>query len=133
MMFYLIFLSLDCPPCYSLVQERVNVHRGKLRELNNLILNIGNDPTAFNDTKFLAQLMVVNDSVNNLLDEARGASSKNCVGFIGMCKSILKIKIEMVLFTLMTDLKNMQSGPFSLIVEGALHFCGKTLTKLLCW
>jgi len=106
------FSTPDCPPCYSLVQERVNVHRGKLRELNNLILNIGNDPTAFNDTKFLAQLMVVNDSVNNLLDEARGASSKDCVGFIGMCKSILKIKIEMVLFTLMTDLKMCSQGLF---------------------
>jgi len=66
----------DCPPCYSLVQERVNIHRGKLRELNNIILNIGNDPTAFNDTQFLVQLTQVNDSVNILLNEAKGATSK---------------------------------------------------------
>lgn len=67
---------VDCPPCYSLVQERVNIHRGKLRELNNIILNIGSDPTAFNDTQFLAQLTTVNDSVNVLLNEARGATSR---------------------------------------------------------
>ena len=64
----------DCPPCYSLVQERVNIHRGKLRELNNLILNIGNDPDAFNDTQFTEQIGKVNDSINILLSEARGAS-----------------------------------------------------------
>lgn len=68
---------IDCPPCYSLVQERVNIHRGKLRELNNLILNIGNDPTTFNDTHFLSRLADVNNSVNTLLNDARGASSDN--------------------------------------------------------
>ena len=71
---YVLCLT-ECPPCYSLVQERVNIHRGKLRELNNLILNIGNDPDAFNDTKFTEQMGNVNDSINILLSEARGASS----------------------------------------------------------
>ncbi|XP_060569790.1 laminin subunit gamma-1-like, partial [Ruditapes philippinarum] len=82
---------IDCPPCYSLVQERVNIHRGKLRELNNLILNIGNDPTAFNDTQFLTQLTQVNDSVNVLLDEARGATSDN--GTMGQQLQTLKDNI----------------------------------------
>ncbi|WAR30636.1 LAMC1-like protein [Mya arenaria] len=86
---------IDCPPCYSLVQERVNVHRGKLRELSNLIINIGNDPTAFNDTKFLNQLTVVNESVNALLDEARGAGSDN--GTMGQQLAALKENIADVL------------------------------------
>ena len=75
-MINLLIFFTECPPCYSLVQERVNIHRGKLRELNNLILNIGNDPDAFNDTKFTEQMGSVNDSINILLNEARGASSK---------------------------------------------------------
>ncbi|KAH3798034.1 laminin subunit gamma-1-like [Dreissena polymorpha] len=86
---------IDCPPCYSLVQERVNVHRGKLRELSNLIVNIGNDPTAFNDTKFLEQLKVVNDSVNVLLNDAQGAGSDN--GTIGQQLEKLKENILEVL------------------------------------
>ena len=78
MLLIIVYTSIltDCPPCYSLVQERVNIHRGKLRELNNLILNIGNDPDAFNDTHFTEQMSKVNDSINILLNEARGASSK---------------------------------------------------------
>lgn len=67
----------DCPPCYSLVQQRVNVHRGKLRDLKNLIINIGNNPAAFNDTDFREHMNKVNDSVVMLLDEARGAISKS--------------------------------------------------------
>lgn len=66
----------DCPPCYSLVQERVNNHRMKLEGLKNLIINIGNNPTAFNDSQFLEYMNEVNQSVVMLLDEARGAVSK---------------------------------------------------------
>ena len=66
----------ECPPCYRLVQNQVNVHRGKLRDLENLIVNIGNNPAAFNDTQFLVYMNQVNDSVIMLLDEARGAISK---------------------------------------------------------
>ncbi|KAL4219663.1 Laminin-type epidermal growth factor-like domai [Mactra antiquata] len=86
---------IDCPPCYSLVQERVNIHRGKLRELNNLILNIGSDPTAFNDTQFLSQLTLVNDSVNVLLNDAQGAGSDN--GTMGEQLQMLKEQIMDVL------------------------------------
>lgn len=86
---------IDCPPCYSLVQERVNIHRGKLRELNNLILNIGNDPDAFNDTQFTEQIGKVNDSINILLNEARGASSDD--GSMGQQLQMLRQSIQDVL------------------------------------
>ncbi|KAL3871372.1 hypothetical protein ACJMK2_039377 [Sinanodonta woodiana] len=86
---------IDCPPCYSLVQERVSIHRGKLRELNNLIINIGNDPTVFNDTAFLTQMNSVNDSVNILLDDARGASAGG--GSLGQQLQMLRKSIEDVL------------------------------------
>ena len=66
----------DCPQCYNLVQEQVNIHRGKLRDLTALINNIGNNPSLFNDSEFLSVLGQVNNSVNVLLDEARGASSE---------------------------------------------------------
>ena len=48
----------------------------KLDDLRNLIINIGNNPSAFNDTQFLSYMNEVNSSVVMLLDEARGAVSK---------------------------------------------------------
>ncbi|ESP04836.1 hypothetical protein LOTGIDRAFT_211656 [Lottia gigantea] len=66
---------IDCPPCYDLVQERVNIHRGKLRDLSNLINNIEANPGLFNDTEFINHLKTVNKSVNVLLNDARGAST----------------------------------------------------------
>lgn len=42
-----------------------------------MIVNIGNNPAAFNDTQFLVYMNQVNDSVVMLLDEARGAISKS--------------------------------------------------------
>ncbi|XP_046546813.1 LOW QUALITY PROTEIN: laminin subunit gamma-1-like [Haliotis rubra] len=66
---------IDCPACYDLVQDQVNIHRAKLRDLTNLINNIGNNPSLFNDTKFISVMGEVNKTVNVLLDEARGAST----------------------------------------------------------
>ncbi|OWF54908.1 laminin subunit gamma-1-like [Mizuhopecten yessoensis] len=86
---------LDCPACYSLVQDRVNAHRNKLTDLNNLIINIGNNPSAFNDTEFLSYMNQVNDSVIMLLDEARGAVSDN--GTLGRQLSELKMAVKDVL------------------------------------
>lgn len=69
--------SPDCPACYSLVQERVNIHRGKLRDLHHHIITIGTDPDNFNNTEFMRRMNEVNDSVVLLLDEARGTKGKN--------------------------------------------------------
>ena len=70
------FVYTDCPACYNLVQDRVHVHRHELDQLKDLIMNIGNNPNAFNDTEFIKSMNEVNDSVNMLLMDARGAVSK---------------------------------------------------------
>lgn len=64
---------LDCPACYNLVQERVTIHRHKLNELRILIKNIGDNPQAVNDTDFRRRMSAVNDTVNELLRDARNA------------------------------------------------------------
>ena len=79
-----LFPLADCPQCYDLVQEQVNIHRGKLRDLTALVNNIGNNPSLFNDSEFLSVLGQVNNSINVLLDEARGASSEWWEGWGGV-------------------------------------------------
>nr|KAG5699979.1 hypothetical protein BaRGS_001798 [Batillaria attramentaria] len=86
---------LDCPQCYDLVQEQVNIHRGKLRDLTTLINNIGNNPSLFNDSEFLSVLGQVNNSINVLLDEARSASTGD--GTIGQQLQELKDALRAVL------------------------------------
>ncbi|XP_071154854.1 laminin subunit gamma-1-like [Mytilus edulis] len=85
---------IDCAPCYSLVQERVNNHRMKLDDLRNLIINIGNNPSAFNDTQFLIYMNEVNSSVVMLLDEARGAVTDN--GTLGVQLAALRKAVQEV-------------------------------------
>ncbi|GFO02129.1 laminin subunit gamma-3 [Plakobranchus ocellatus] len=72
---------LDCPQCYNLVQRQVNAHRAKLRELTLLIEQTADNPSLFNDSSFVEKLSAVNESVNLLLDDARGANTGN--GMIG--------------------------------------------------
>ncbi|KAK3719385.1 hypothetical protein RRG08_029540 [Elysia crispata] len=64
---------VDCPQCYNLVQRQVNNHRAKLRDLTLLIEQTRDNPSLFNDTSFVNQLQAVNESVNYLLEDARGA------------------------------------------------------------
>lgn len=64
---------VDCPACYSLVQDRVNIHRGKISELRELIENIGRNPGKINDTDFRHRMSEVNDTVNLLVQDARRA------------------------------------------------------------
>ncbi|KAJ8300900.1 hypothetical protein KUTeg_022419 [Tegillarca granosa] len=99
---------VDCPPCYSLVQQRVNVHRGKLRDLKNLIINIGNNPAAFNDTDFKEHMNKVNDSVMMLLDEARGAISDN--GTLTKQLADMKKTIQDVMIKTGTITRNIKSA-----------------------
>ena len=63
----------DCPPCYTLVLEKVREHRAKLEDLRSLIDTIGRNPQAINDTNFHETLRAVNESVNALLRDARDA------------------------------------------------------------
>ena len=61
----------DCPVCYNLVQERVREHRLKLRQLKELIINIGKNPQAINDTDFRLKMAAVSRTVDSLLADAR--------------------------------------------------------------
>ena len=70
------FCRADCPACYSLVQDRVNIHRVKLNELRDLVENIGKNPGQINDTDFRARIAEVNVTVVQLLQDARRAVGK---------------------------------------------------------
>ncbi len=70
-----VFLSaLDCPPCYSLVQERVYILRRKIRELEIMIRRIIENPPELNDTDFRAKIIAVNITVYELWLDATNAS-----------------------------------------------------------
>ena len=63
----------DCPACYTLVQDRIKQHREKLGDLRELIENIDSNPGAIDDADFRERMKAVNDSVNELLEDARKA------------------------------------------------------------
>ena len=65
-----------CPACYNLIKERVDIHRRKMVDLRTLIDNIGKNPKAIDDTDFRRRLDEVNDSVMDLLNDARKAIGK---------------------------------------------------------
>ena len=62
---------IDCPPCYDLVQDHVNILRRQIKELQDIITNIGDNPQAINDTDFRAKMSAVNESVFHLWTDAR--------------------------------------------------------------
>ena len=63
----------DCPACYDLVQDAVRELRDLLANLTRMIDNIGDDPESIDDADFRSKLRAVNDSVNQLLEDARNA------------------------------------------------------------
>ena len=62
---------VDCPPCYNLVQDAVNEHRDKLRELSTLLERIVSNPTIINDVDFDRKLAEVQDRVDRLWTDAK--------------------------------------------------------------
>nr|XP_002731086.2 PREDICTED: laminin subunit gamma-1-like [Saccoglossus kowalevskii] len=68
---------IACPACYDLVQDKVDEHRKKLNELRDLIDNIGSNPEAINDEDFEKRLKEVNDTINQLLKEAKMAAGND--------------------------------------------------------
>jgi len=64
----------DCPVCYNVVQQQVNILRRSVSELRLIIENIGDNPQAINDTDFRRQLTVVNVTVVRLWDDAKRLS-----------------------------------------------------------
>ena len=61
----------DCPVCYNLVQDRVNIHRRKLHELRMLIRQINDNPKVVDDSEFRAKLDATAATVDDLLEKAR--------------------------------------------------------------
>ncbi|CAG0891651.1 unnamed protein product [Darwinula stevensoni] len=65
---------LDCPPCYNLVQEAVNVHRGRLTEIEGLLDEIATNPTVAEDINFEMKLQEIQRKVNQLLHDTRSSA-----------------------------------------------------------
>jgi len=71
-----MYLFIDCPVCYNLVQEQINILRRKIIELRTIIRNINENPGAIDDTEFRRKLRTVNETVVQLLFDARRNSGK---------------------------------------------------------
>lgn len=68
------FIFTDCPACYNLVQDAVNVHRLKLTELSDLLDDINKNPSIIDDKEFEVKLREVMAEVDKLLDDAKKAT-----------------------------------------------------------
>ena len=68
---------IDCPPCYTLVQESVASHRVKVLELKNLLDEIESNPLSVEDSNFEKQLNEVIRQVGQLLQEAKDAQGED--------------------------------------------------------
>lgn len=65
----------ECPPCYRLVKDKVTEQREKLRELEELIANLGTGDGAVTDKAFEERLKEAEKTVMDLLQDA--INSKN--------------------------------------------------------
>ncbi|XP_001604560.2 laminin subunit gamma-1 [Nasonia vitripennis] len=65
---------IDCPPCYNLVQDAVNEHRGRLAELEDNLRKIKSNPTVINEEGFKQKLSDVQNRVRDLLELAKSGS-----------------------------------------------------------
>ena len=67
-------LPIACPACYNLVQDRVDEHRDRLKDLSDLINNIGNNPDLVNDEDFERRLRQLDGELNRTIAEAEDAA-----------------------------------------------------------
>ena len=74
MVVVMIVWLADCPVCYNLVQEQVNILRRSISELRLIIENIGDDPEEIDDADFRRQLTIVNVTVVQLWEDAKRLS-----------------------------------------------------------
>ena len=65
-----------------MVLDRVNIHRRKLAELREIIENVGKSPGSINDTDFRRRMSEVNESVTDLLNDARDAVGGCMIYFV---------------------------------------------------
>lgn len=66
---------IDCPPCYTLVQESISAHRDKVNSLKTLLDDIEQNPLAVEDANFERQLNEMMNTVNQLLQKAKNAQN----------------------------------------------------------
>ncbi|KAK9508703.1 hypothetical protein O3M35_006195 [Rhynocoris fuscipes] len=62
---------VDCPACYSLVQDEVNKHRENLKKLNVVLENIIASPTILDDEDFDRQVKEVEDRLAKLWEDTK--------------------------------------------------------------
>jgi len=64
-------VTSDCPACYDWVQQQVRVVRQQLLALNEIVTYVlTQPPQQINDTEYIDQLVAVNDSVQQLWNDA---------------------------------------------------------------
>lgn len=66
---------VNCPPCYNLVQDAVNMHRNKLQSLEQSIKNISNSDLVSFDADFEEKLKSVRKKVEKLAEDVKGATA----------------------------------------------------------
>lgn len=66
---------VNCPPCYNLVQDAVNVHRNKLQSLEQSIKNISNSDLVPFDADFEEKLESVRKKVEKLSEDVKEATA----------------------------------------------------------
>ncbi|UYV66194.1 K02A2.6-like [Cordylochernes scorpioides] len=73
---------VSCPHCYDLVQDAVNLHRAKLRDLAHLLRTIKENPRTVDDKEFEVKLEEIMRKVDKLLEDAKDAqgSGNNVAG-----------------------------------------------------
>ncbi|UYV66192.1 LAMC3 [Cordylochernes scorpioides] len=64
---------VSCPHCYDLVQDAVNLHRAKLRDLAHLLRTIKENPRTVDDKEFEVKLEEIMRKVDELLEDAKDA------------------------------------------------------------
>lgn len=69
---------IDCPPCYNLIQDSVNLHRKRLYELESTLKKINSSPTVIKNSSFEDELLNVENRVKDLLQITKaGSKSEN--------------------------------------------------------
>ncbi|XP_034942261.1 laminin subunit gamma-1 [Chelonus insularis] len=68
---------IDCPACYNLVQDAVNLHRRRLADLENTLNKINSSPTVIKDSDFEKELKNVENRVRDLLQAAKEGSGSD--------------------------------------------------------
>lgn len=66
---------IECPPCYGLVQDAVNTHRGELERLSRMVATIGDRPINGGDD-FVGKLDALKKSLDDLNEKANELTDK---------------------------------------------------------